>query len=274
MDKATLVHRIESSGNHAEYKQDITKAQRGGIFKRLALKHFHRKQHLIYPQHLTFLIELIALSDIRMVYLPGYVIFGFNLIKYAQILRTFKHHTLKSNHLIGLAHNLGLACVGYLIVGAPFQDPLQSMEDLLYLWRNRVLVGVSVYYPAPGSADYEQCQRLNLLPEKISLFRSSALPLDHTTSRLQTVTLLRIGRIVNFMKMLIELGISIPEAETCGQTYISPSTERLETGRMLLKWFFKDGNIRGVDADGQIYIHTAAKELVEKFISEIRGWNS
>ena len=103
------------------------------------------------------------------------------------------------DQLIHAAGRLGLPCVGYIIVGAPFQDPGQSVEDLLYLWRKGVLAGVSVFYPAPGSADYAQCKRLNLLPETTSLYRSSALPLDHTTRRLQTATLLRLGRIVNFM---------------------------------------------------------------------------
>ena len=168
--------------------------------------------------------------------------------------------------MLTIADNLDLACVGYIIVGAPFQDPLQSMEDLLYLWQNQVLAGVSVYYPAPGSADYEQCQRLHLLPEKESLFRSSALPLDHTTSRLQTVTLLRLGRIVNFMKMIADQGIPIPDAEACNQAHIPLSIDRLDMGRMLLKWFFKDGKIRGVDGEGQIYTHLSDLDLVKRFI--------
>ncbi len=183
-------------------------------------------------------------------------------------LRRFNRPDVRTSfdYLLSLADIHELACVGYIIVGAPFQDPVQSMEDLLYLWRNQVLAGISVYYPAPGSSDYEQCQRLNLLPEKESLFRSSALPLDHTTSRLQTVTLLRLGRIVNFMKMMTDQGIPIPDAETCNQSYISPSVDRLAMGHMLLKWFLKDGKIRGVTADGQIYCHATDPKLVEGFI--------
>ena len=183
-------------------------------------------------------------------------------------LRRFNRPDVRKsfNSLLGPAKNLGLACVGYIIVGAPFQDPLQSVEDLLYLWRSRVLAGVSVYYPAPGSSDFELCERLNLLPENTSLFRSSALPLDHLTSRLQTVTLLRLGRIANFMKLLTDQGLSLPNAEACSQTHISPSMDRLEMGRMLLKWFLKDGNIQGVDDNGNVYTHAVAEELVERFI--------
>jgi hypothetical protein len=187
-------------------------------------------------------------------------------------LRRFNRPDVRKsfNRLLNMADHLDLACVGYIIVGAPFQDPRQSLEDLLYLWRKRVLAGVSVYYPAPGSSDYEQCQRLNLLPEKTSLFRSSAMPLNHTTSRLQSVTLLRMGRIVNFMKLLTDRGISIPAAESCSQARFSLSLDRLDLGRKLLAWFLKDSHIRGVDANGQVYPHAAAPELVEKFLQNLR----
>jgi len=41
--------------------------------------------------------------------------------------------------------------VGYIIVGAPGQNALDSVDDLLYLAERPVIAGVSVYYPAPGS---------------------------------------------------------------------------------------------------------------------------
>ena len=127
--------------------------------------------------------------------------------------------------------------MGYIIAGAPFQDPFQSVDDLLYLWQRRVLAGISVFYPAPGSLDYELCERINQLPDKMSLYRSSALPLDHVTSRLQTATLLRLGRIINFMKTIRDKDIPIPDAETCSQDYLSPSTKRFDMGLSLLKWW-------------------------------------
>jgi anaerobic magnesium-protoporphyrin IX monomethyl ester cyclase len=191
----------------------------------------------------------------------------------ASQLHRFNRPDVRSafNDSIDFAGQLNLACVGYIIVGAPFQDPMQSVEDLLYVWRKGVLAGVSVFYPAPGSADYAQCERWDLLPHKISLYRSSALPLDHTTSRLQTVTLLRLGRIVNFMKMLSDQGIPIPDAESCSQAHIPSSTNRIDMGRLLLQWFLKDGNIRGVDGKGQIYVHAADLELVQRFIARLRS---
>ncbi|MCG6908725.1 MAG: radical SAM protein, partial [Deltaproteobacteria bacterium] len=174
------------------------------------------------------------------------------------------------HELLAPATKNGLTCVGYIIVGAPYQDPLQSVEDLLYLWRNRVLAGVSVFYPAPGSLDYNRCKADRLLPAHTSLYRSAALPLDHTTSRLEAATLLRLGRMANFLLQLTGAGMPIPEAEPCNRSHLPPSADRFEIGREMLKWFLFDGHIRGVDAEGRVYCHPVAGKLTAKFIAEMR----
>ncbi|MGD9192567.1 MAG: radical SAM protein, partial [Desulfobacterales bacterium] len=97
-----------------------------------------------------------------------------------------------------------LTAVGYIIVGAPFQNPETSVADLLYLARRRVLVGVSVFYPSPGSNDYDICKKLGLLPLDFICMRSAALPLSHTTKRTEAITLLRLGRLLNFLKYQID----------------------------------------------------------------------
>jgi radical SAM superfamily enzyme YgiQ (UPF0313 family) len=49
----------------------------------------------------------------------------------------------------------GMDSVTYILVGAPGQSPVESLDDLVYLAGMDTLCGVSVYYPAPGSRDYE-----------------------------------------------------------------------------------------------------------------------
>lgn len=107
------------------------------------------------------------------------------------------------------AERVGLNAVGYVIVGAPGQSAADSMDDLLYLAERPVVAGVSVYYPAPGSADFARCARSGLLPGKFSLMRSTALPVSDTTTRDESATLLRLGRILNFMKLLEEAGRAV-----------------------------------------------------------------
>lgn len=100
------------------------------------------------------------------------------------------------------AKEYSLEAVGYIIVGAPGQTAEESLRDLLYLAGRRVLAGVSVYYPSPGSTDFERCRTRGILPLHPALMRSTALPISDTTTRDETVTLLRLGRIINFMKAL------------------------------------------------------------------------
>jgi anaerobic magnesium-protoporphyrin IX monomethyl ester cyclase len=127
-------------------------------------------------------------------------------------LKRFRRPDVRASHdrAVAAAHDLGLACVSYVIAGAPDQVATDSLEDLLYLASRPTLAGLSVFYPAPGSRDYDECRRLGILPDSFVQMRSSAFPLDHTTSRVQAVTLMRLCRILNFMKHLADQGIVLP----------------------------------------------------------------
>ncbi|MFH0995645.1 MAG: radical SAM protein [Pseudomonadota bacterium] len=170
-----------------------------------------------------------------------------------------------------LAERCGLNAVGYIIVSAPFQHPLDAVEDLLYLASLRTLAGVSVFYPSPGSVDYDLSGRLGILPEHLSLMRSSALPLSHTTSRMDSVTLMRLGRLLNFMKSLIDQEIDF-ESKAAGASDKRPSLEnRQESGIRLLQMFLTDGSIRGITPDGRIYEHEVSLDLTRRFRNGLRS---
>ncbi len=160
----------------------------------------------------------------------------------------------------------GLGAVGYIIVGAPGQQPLDSLEDLLYLAERPVVAGVSVYYPSPGSRDFETCGTLGLLPDSLSLMRSTALPISHTTSREESITLLRLGRVLNFMKSLVS-NLGGMSARLPASTGLPHGTgERIQVGRHLLSLFLHDGKIRGMTPEGEVYEHKVSVELCRKFL--------
>jgi radical SAM superfamily enzyme YgiQ (UPF0313 family) len=171
---------------------------------------------------------------------------------------------------IDLAGKKGLHAVGYIIVGAPFQKPTDSLKDLLYLAGRRILVGTSVFYPAPGSKDYAQCAALGLLPEAFSCYRSSTLPLSHTTSRLETITLLRLSRMVNFMKSIVDSGLALPAPAPAADEIVS-STDRRVAGMQLLRFFLCDGKIRGVNPQGELYEHATSVESCQRFLAGLKS---
>jgi radical SAM superfamily enzyme YgiQ (UPF0313 family) len=171
---------------------------------------------------------------------------------------------------LDLARKNGLQAIGYIIVGAPFQKPADSVADLLFLAGRRILAGTSVFYPAPGSKDYARCAALGLLPEAFSCYRSSALPLSHTTSRLETITLLRLSRIVNFMKSIVDGGVALPDPAPAADRIID-STDRRAVGMQLLQFFLYDGKIRGVSPQGEIYEHATSVELSRSFLAGLKS---
>jgi radical SAM superfamily enzyme YgiQ (UPF0313 family) len=168
------------------------------------------------------------------------------------------------DRVLDLAVRYDLSSVAYLIVAGPGQDPRESLHDLLFLARRRVLAGVSVFYPAPGSADYGWCQRHNLLPDHTGLLRATALPLSHVTDRLQAVTLLRLGRILNFMKATLDQGRHLPDPAPAPD-HLDLSGERADLGQILLAAFLNDGAVCGVDHEGRVYGHAVDLELARAF---------
>jgi anaerobic magnesium-protoporphyrin IX monomethyl ester cyclase len=179
------------------------------------------------------------------------------------------------NRALDIAESCGLNAVGYIICAAPFQNAQGSISDLLYLACRRVLVGASVFYPSPGSRDYDLCADLKLLPKQFGCMRSSTFPLSHTTSRPEAVTLLRLARIVNFMKYLLDQGIPLPSASS-EEIRTVDARDRIGAGLQLLAGFLADGRIRGVTPDGQVFEHAADPGLCREFIKglaaiELRG---
>jgi hypothetical protein len=164
----------------------------------------------------------------------------------------------------------GLHCVVYIIVAGPGQRPEQSVDDLIHLAQRRVLAGVSIFYPSPGSDDYIWCRDRHLLPDRLSLLRATAIPLEDHTSRLEAVTLLRLGRVLNFMKLLIDQGKGLPQP--CAPQKLTKLPEsRLALGRVLLAGFLDDGLLRGVDNDGNLYVHHTDSRLSRMFLERLRG---
>lgn len=186
----------------------------------------------------------------------------------AEQLRRFSRPDVRQalSEVLAQLDNHDLQAVVYLIAAGPKQRADDSVRDLLFLARAKALAGVSIFYPAPGSSDYGLCQSLGILPETLSLMRSSALPLSHWTTRREAVTLLRLGRILNFLKALSEQGEVIPAPAPFEGSLSCEARNRKAVGLALLQWFLADGEIRGVTADGEIYRHHVSHRLTSQFV--------
>lgn len=170
------------------------------------------------------------------------------------------------DHALKCAEKHGLSCVTYIIAGAPHQPPTQTLEDLYSLAEKRTLVGLSVFYPAPGSKDFETLQSKKMLPAPCSLFRSSAIPLSHATTRTESVTFLRLSRIVNFIKLLIDKNLPVPTPKPFRGIKHIAEEDPISLGINIVSGFLDDGSIRGVTPSGKVYEHRVDKTVTRSFI--------
>ncbi|MGD8252613.1 MAG: radical SAM protein [Desulfobacterales bacterium] len=173
---------------------------------------------------------------------------------------------------IDIARRVGMTCVGYIIAGAPLQCPETSVDDLIYMAQRRILCGLSIYYPAPGSRDFDRCRRLGVLPASIEQMRSSALPVSHTTTRVDAATLLRLSRLINFMKHLLDIGKGIPAPTAPPPSDVRPTLpiDRTDLGALLLSWFLHDAGIRGVAPGHLVVNHRINPDLARRLLTGIQ----
>ena len=101
--------------------------------------------------------------------------------------------------------------------------------------------------------------------------RSTAFPVDHTTTRVQAVTLLRLSRILNYLKHRVDAGLAslcpCPAPDTTPRLGLDLDREKVSD--RLVQWFLNDGIIRGVDEKGQLYIHKTDPDLCRAFASTL-----
>ncbi|MCX8117396.1 MAG: B12-binding domain-containing radical SAM protein [Desulfobacterota bacterium] len=96
---------------------------------------------------------------------------------------------------------VGLNVIAYAILGIPGQTLEEMTHTLVYLMGRRVLIGPSLYYPVPGTPLFERHGKESFLPTGLNRCRSSALPIETDSfSRLDLATLLRLARLINFLK--------------------------------------------------------------------------
>ncbi|MGQ9508390.1 MAG: B12-binding domain-containing radical SAM protein [Thermodesulfobacteriota bacterium] len=117
------------------------------------------------------------------------------------------------------AEEVHLNVVAYAILGIPGQTLEEMVETLSYLMGKRVLIGPSFYYPTPGTPLFHYCKENRFLPPSPIQWRSTAIPIEtEEFDRLDLVTLLRLVRVINFIKGKMDKG-EIEEGVTWKDLY-------------------------------------------------------
>jgi hypothetical protein len=191
----------------------------------------------------------------------------------------------------------GLRAIAYAIFGMPGQTIEDMIDTTLYLMKERVLMGPSIYYPTPKTPLFERCRDEGILPSTTLQWRSSAFPIETKEfDRLDLVTLFRLTRVINFVKDKMDHG-EIEEGITWRDLFhVVTEKQRTWTGRgqyrtgetlnpshkdektawlILLLLLFRERSFFGLSRDhgGKISIMTikSAKRVLDIFFE--RAWN-
>ncbi len=157
------------------------------------------------------------------------------------------------------ARRRSMEVTAYVISGGPHVEAKDVAGDLLRLSALPVRVGLSTYYPAPGSLDYET--GLFSRPASFPLHRASVYPVEGRMDRIQMVTASRLARVLNYLKALPSRGTrslrNVPPVLE-GETVPPEDTPRLAAS------FLHDGSLMGLTLRGRrAYYHRADPDLVE-----------
>ncbi|HUL31281.1 MAG TPA: radical SAM protein [Thermodesulfobacteriota bacterium] len=113
--------------------------------------------------------------------------------------------SIEFEKILDEAEKVGLGVIAYAILGMPGQTIEEMVDTLIFLMGKKVLIGPSIYYPTPGTPLFERCKKDGVLPPHPIQWRSSAFPIEtNDFSRLDLLTLLRLSRVINFVKGKME----------------------------------------------------------------------
>ncbi len=188
------------------------------------------------------------------------------------------------------AQQHGLKVIGYLILGLPGDTMQQMMDDIIFLASLPLLIGPSMFYPAPGSLIFQRCIEKGYITGRDYLrYRSSAIPVEtERFTRQELVTLFRLVRAINFLKQWIdrqtpaELSltdltrqVAVSSAPFCWHRKLT----RDEIGGLLLKRLFESRKLQGlklIRSDDNIFEYDwldydISEEAVRQFLERIAG---
>lgn len=179
------------------------------------------------------------------------------------------------NSILKEAEKVGLNVIAYIILGIPGQTLQEMMDSLIFLMGKRVLIGPSIYYPTRGTLLFRTCEENGLLPPHPSQWRSSALPIEtEAFNRLDLTTLLRLVRVINYIKGKMDQG-EIEEGLSLNQLceILKERVEKTSWENLLLK-LFEQKTFYGMKKEDRrhvsYFIEQTSKKVFDTFWEKAR----
>jgi len=105
----------------------------------------------------------------------------------------------KLESLLKYSEKLDIPVITYFICGLKKDTPLKIVETITYLHSLKTSIGISLYYPVPGLADWQDKELFLKMPPYLCC-GSSAYPWNGSLTSKELVTAFRLARTSNYIK--------------------------------------------------------------------------
>ena len=101
--------------------------------------------------------------------------------------------------LLKYSEKLDIPVITYFICGLKKDTPRKIVETIIYLHSLKTSIGISLYYPVPGLADWQDKELFLKIPPYMCC-GSSAYPWNNSLTTKELVTAFRLARTSNYIK--------------------------------------------------------------------------
>lgn len=105
----------------------------------------------------------------------------------------------KLESLLEFSEKLDIPVITYFICGLKNDTPVKTVETISYLHGLKTSIGISLYYPVPGLADWQDKELFLKIPPFVCC-GASAYPWNDSLSTKELITAFRLARTSNYIK--------------------------------------------------------------------------
>lgn len=105
----------------------------------------------------------------------------------------------KLESILEYSKKLEIPVITYFICGLKKDTPVKTVETISYLHGLKTSIGISLYYPVPGLADWQDKELFLEIPSYVCC-GSSAYPWNGSLSTKELITAFRLARTSNYIK--------------------------------------------------------------------------
>jgi anaerobic magnesium-protoporphyrin IX monomethyl ester cyclase len=214
--------------------------------------------------------QTLDIATLKKMHEAGFTRLNFSLVDTSHAIHAAQRRAYPDNFLkiLDWLESSPFLVEAHFIIGLPGQTPAEIIDTLIFLMGKRLLPGPSIYYPAPGSALFDEMRadpasHFRYCRSSVMFEASPAFP------RTTIYTFMKLLRFVNVLKSLID---DAPGASGTGELAALPRMQKDPRSGYIFEALLKEKRFLAFNAGANIFVEEIQdKELVAAFFEAMRG---